>query len=591
MLTNPSGYSGVVIYTRNTKCCPIRAEEGITGILSSPQSHVSYRDLPEEQRIGGYPELGQLPYSIDELTLDSEGRCVILEFPAFVLFGVYSPAQRDETRTEFRQAFLDVLDARIRNLIAIGKQVVLTGDLNIIRGEMDTAGLKERLRKEDMTVEDFFSMPARRLFNHLIFGGTIYGDRDKGRERPVLHDICREFHADRPGMYTCWETKKNARPGNFGSRIDYVLCSAGIRSWFVDSNIQEGLLGSDHCPVYATLGDTVRLRGGAQVSVMDVMNPGDMFRAGERVRDWTTKDLLPLSAKLIPEFDRRRNIRDMFTKRPSISSPKTTVVGVRPLEESALPIEVQEIAVPNDGRSLAVPDTTDQAATVIRSPNTEPKSRKRQGDASPAANKAAKRNKPSLTRESSTKASNGGGQSSLITGFFKPKTPKLEFKLDEEAPAANIALPTPAAISPDTKSTQPLDVGMELKEAAALIDEQHPTVASMIAKADEEAAEEKFVDPIEAKESWSRLLTKRRPPRCEGHNEPCISLLTKKAGVNCGTCLFSNASFRLGRAFDTDCCAGRSFYMCPRPLGPSGEKEQGTPFRCKTFIWSSDWNG
>jgi AP endonuclease 2 len=35
---------------------------------------------------------------------------------------------------------------------------------------------------------------------------------------------------------------------------------------------------------------------------------------------------------------------------------------------------------------------------------------------------------------------------------------------------------------------------------------------------------------------------------------------------------------------------GRSFYICPRPLGPSGEKEKNSEWRCGTFIWSSDWN-
>jgi len=34
---------------------------------------------------------------------------------------------------------------------------------------------------------------------------------------------------------------------------------------------------------------------------------------------------------------------------------------------------------------------------------------------------------------------------------------------------------------------------------------------------------------------------------------------------------------------------GRSFYVCARPLGPSGDKERGTEWRCGTFIWSSDW--
>uniref|UniRef100_A0A8H7K4S2 Endonuclease/exonuclease/phosphatase domain-containing protein n=1 Tax=Bionectria ochroleuca TaxID=29856 RepID=A0A8H7K4S2_BIOOC len=30
------GYSGVAIYTRNTTCAPIRAEEGITGCIAAP---------------------------------------------------------------------------------------------------------------------------------------------------------------------------------------------------------------------------------------------------------------------------------------------------------------------------------------------------------------------------------------------------------------------------------------------------------------------------------------------------------------------------------------------------------------------------
>ena len=43
-------------------------------------------------------------------------------------------------------------------------------------------------------------------------------------------------------------------------------------------------------------------------------------------------------------------------------------------------------------------------------------------------------------------------------------------------------------------------------------------------------------DPIESKESWSKLLLgkKRVPPRCE-HGDECISLTTKKAGANRGT--------------------------------------------------------
>lgn len=159
-----------------------------------------------------------------------------------MLLGVYSPANRDESRDDFRLGFLDLLDARIRNLVAMGKRVILTGDLNISKEPFDTANPDATMRKNAMTVEEYISTPSRRFFNQLLEGGKVIGQRDEGREHPVMWDICRGFHPTRTGMFTCWEQKVNARPGNHGSRIDYVLCDLSMKNWFSDSNIQEGLM-------------------------------------------------------------------------------------------------------------------------------------------------------------------------------------------------------------------------------------------------------------------------------------------------------------------------------------------------------------
>lgn len=161
-----------------------------------------------------------------------------------MLIGVYSPANRDETRDDFRLGFLEVLDARIRNLHALGKRVVLAGDLNISREEIDAANAEASMRKQGLTECEFVATPSRRIFNQLLSQGKVFGDRDEGREYPVLHDICRAFHPLRKGMFTCWEQKVNARPANCGARIDYVLCSIAMKKWFCDSNIQEGLMVS-----------------------------------------------------------------------------------------------------------------------------------------------------------------------------------------------------------------------------------------------------------------------------------------------------------------------------------------------------------
>lgn len=166
----------------------------------------------------------------------------MLEFPAFVLFGIYSPANSSGLRDDFRHGFIKALDMRVRNLIDMGKNVVVTGDLNVSRDELDTAGAEDNKRKEGITHEEYISTPNRRIFNQWLEDGEVVGERDVGRERGVLWDIVRAFHPDRKGMYTHWEQKVNARPGNFGSRIDFILCSSRMKSWFCEANTQDGLM-------------------------------------------------------------------------------------------------------------------------------------------------------------------------------------------------------------------------------------------------------------------------------------------------------------------------------------------------------------
>ncbi|KAI1101008.1 DNA lyase [Jackrogersella minutella] len=533
------GYAGVAIYTRNSVCMPIRAEEGIMGVLCPPNSTTKFRDLPPDQQIGGYPRPDQLEGLVDEATLDSEGRCVILEFPAFVLIGTYSPANSDGTRDDFRQGYLDALDVRIRNLVALCKRVVLTGDLNVIQSSLDTANVFERLRKEGITVEDFFSAPCRRLFNQLVFGGDVRLPRDENREKPVLWDLGRLFHPTREGMFTCWDTKKNTRPGNFGSRIDYVLCSDDMKDWFNDSNIQEGLMGSDHCPVYASLKDIVSIDG-KEVHIRDIMNAPGVFKDGIRLRDWTAKDSLPLSARLIPEFDRRRSIKDMFFKKPT--APKQTLV---PVNESSQSLSQESAKVESSMTEESVANSASQASSVGSMPSpsrAKAGGLKRTPSGTASASRPQKKTKAILTKEPSTK-----GQGNLM-GFFKPKT---------------ISSPnTTPEIKEDPKTSRGLDDTADIKMSIESTD------GDKLKDISERSSPERVFDPIESKESWSKLLSKRVLPKCD-HGEDCIRFVTKKPGVN----------------------KGRAFFTCGRPLGPSGEKETGTQWRCGTFIWSSDWNG
>ncbi|KIW70531.1 exodeoxyribonuclease III [Phialophora macrospora] len=533
------GYSGVVIYTRNATCAPIRAEEGITGVLTPPNSSSSFRELPEEEQIGGYPNTEQLSEAdYDPATLDAEGRCVILEFPAFVLIGTYCPAERDETRTHYRTSFLRVLDARIRNLVKMGKRVVWAGDFNISREEIDTAAAEESMRKNGVSPIEWISTPARRMFNQLLVGGKVYGERDEGRETPVLWDICRSFHEGRRGMYTCWETKVNARPGNYGARIDYVVCSHDIKDWFSDSNIQEGLMGSDHCPVYAVLKDTVLLDG-AERHILDLLNPPGLFVNGVRKQDWSSKCLLPMSGKLIQEFDKRRSIRDMFLRTPSLPKEKSSVGEI---EVNGSTIEAPPASVLAESPALF--SVAPLSKTVSNPSTTSVKAISGKRPAKPA--EVAPAIKKSKTASQTTLNGLSKGQQSL-RGFFATKTPPTEPPMaHEEHPSPKIRAASGGELQDGDTTTAAVTILSPTRAPPSLEDE---------------------ATTFAAKKTWGKLFSRPVAPNCE-HSEPCKTMVTKKQGANCG----------------------RSFWMCARPLGPSGKQEKGTQWRCNTFIWASDWD-
>ncbi|CAO3699815.1 unnamed protein product [Rhizopus stolonifer] len=210
------GYSGVCIYVKQDIVRPA-CYEGITGLLDQKpcmNEFLATLQTPAEQ-------------------LDAEGRCLILDFQSLVLLNIYFPNLNNSDRLEFVMDYYACVRKRIDIHLAEGREVVLVGDVNAVHEELDhcdplSGGL-----------DDFKDLPNRRWLDALI------------APRGPLIDTTRYHHPNRPKMFTCWNTKMNARPANFGTRIDYILVSSGIQHLF--SDIQPSIMGSDHCPVYADL--------------------------------------------------------------------------------------------------------------------------------------------------------------------------------------------------------------------------------------------------------------------------------------------------------------------------------------------------
>lgn len=314
---------------------------------------------------------------------------------------------------------------------------------------------------------------------------------------------------------------------------------------------------------------------GKEIDLLDVMNPAGMFLHGHRQREYSTKDILPLSGKLIPEFDGRRNIRDMFSRKNSLlqsqstkkSFTETGLGASQPHSEVPCSLEQpSQINPTTASNEYSIYDTTPDPLSPVH---------KKRPLGETFTSKPLKRAKSSST--ATMPATNSNGQRSLKV-FFKPKavpnngidvaSPDKEkglSQLSSDRITLGQDFPETAEI---TESVHKLDVESPntLEEARRLISYIETSPSSFRKGISQK--QNSVHDPVESKDSWSKLFTKPVAPRCEGHNEPCISLMTKKSGMNCR----------------------RSFWMCSRPLGPTGAKERNTQWRCQTFIWCSDWN-
>lgn len=164
---------------------------------------------------------------------DQEGRVITLEYEAFYLVTCYTPnAQRGLTRLAYRMAWEDAFLAYLKALDA-QKPVVLCGDLNVAKEEIDIKNAK-----------------ANR-------GNAGFTDEERGAMRRLLSegfvDTFRYLYPDKTGAYSWWSYMGNARANNVGWRIDYFIVSERLKDRIRQARIDSHVYGSDHCPIVLEL--------------------------------------------------------------------------------------------------------------------------------------------------------------------------------------------------------------------------------------------------------------------------------------------------------------------------------------------------
>jgi len=137
---------------------------------------------------------------------------------------------------DYKLRWFDRLTTHAAELLTTGKQVVLTGDYNVMPTEIDV------YKPENWVNDALFRPETRAAFKKLVDQGWT--------------DAIRKLHPEEK-IYTFWDYFRNAFGRNAGLRIDHFLLSPSVAPRLTAAGVDKHVRGweksSDHAPVWIEL--------------------------------------------------------------------------------------------------------------------------------------------------------------------------------------------------------------------------------------------------------------------------------------------------------------------------------------------------
>ncbi|KAF5386124.1 hypothetical protein D9615_002175 [Tricholomella constricta] len=542
-----SGYSGVATHVRTTAAVPVKAEEGLCGIIQpkppfSAEERISRLEAyPQRVIADGHEDDSDEEGELDYKDLDSEGRTLVLDFGLFVLINVYCPNDGNgtEERDKYKADFHKVLEARVRGLVELeGREVIVVGDLNACAAVIDhcegrlmvAKGLAEGLQDE----EGFWGKNVRRWLRAWMVA-------EDGTGGPMV-DITRQLWPDRKAMFTCWNTKISARESNYGTRIDYILITRGLLPWVKAADIQPEVKGSDHCPVYLDLHDEIVDSSGAVIKLQDALG----FKQGN------PSEPPRISSKFWNEYSGKQRLLQQFFGK-NVTPPSTGCTPSKPIalersDNAPVPTSTThassgdvDIATPSSSRDLSRDTSmTDDDASTRPSPKpmltqrlSGPSQSMDYASEGPSSSSPALKRKltaDTLTRSSLLKKQKQKkeqektpGQAKLSSFFTKPKNSNPSTATTSSSSKQKLTFR-----EPDTVDSETIEIDLEADHRLAMLLSSQET--DTLKPCGNETAE--------AKQAWSSLLAPMQAPKCLVHGEPTKELTVMKPGPNKGKKFF-----------------------------------------------------
>jgi exodeoxyribonuclease III len=160
---------------------------------------------------------------------DYENRIVLVTLEKVTVVSVYVPNGGKDFPAKIR--FLDALEQFIADARPDPRPIVVCGDLNIARTDMD-------VHPKERKPASIGQLPEERAqLERIIAHGLV----DVGRALEPANDQ----------MFTWWAPWRNMRQRNIGWRLDYLLASQSLFDRVRSCAVQREFGTSDHAPVIA----------------------------------------------------------------------------------------------------------------------------------------------------------------------------------------------------------------------------------------------------------------------------------------------------------------------------------------------------
>ncbi len=162
---------------------------------------------------------------------DVETRIAVAEVAGVAVASVYVPNGGKDFAAKLR--FLEALEGFAAEARAAGRPLVIAGDLNVARTDMDVHAKERKLGVIGQRPDE------RALIEKLLGHGLV--------------DLGRALDPSNADLFTYWAPWRNLRQRNIGWRIDYVVASEALAARTRRCLVLAEFGTSDHAPVVAEI--------------------------------------------------------------------------------------------------------------------------------------------------------------------------------------------------------------------------------------------------------------------------------------------------------------------------------------------------